>query len=117
MVKRLREKFVIVTMILMLSVFGIIGITGKIYFDYWAEQDILSIIEVISESGLFVKESEINGELLIEGITEEEPITGIIVDGSGNTISSKTIMTVNSASAAALSLHSTVWTLQAMSYT
>lgn len=91
MVKRLREKFVIVTMILMLSVFGIIGITGKIYFDYWAEQDILSIIEVISESGLFVKESEINGELLIEGITEEEPITGIIVDGSGNTISSKTI--------------------------
>ena len=55
MVKRLREKFVIVTMILMLSVFGIIGITSKIYFDYWSNQDILSIIEVISESGLFVR--------------------------------------------------------------
>lgn len=91
MVKRLREKFVIVTMILMLSVFGIMGIASKIYFDYWAEQDILSIIEVISESGLFIKESEINSELLVEGITEEEPITGIIVDGSGNIISAKTI--------------------------
>ncbi len=43
MVKRLREKFVIVTMILMLSVFGVIGITSKIYFDYWSDQDILSI--------------------------------------------------------------------------
>ena len=91
MVKRLREKFVIVTMILMLSVFGIIGITSKIYFDYWSNQDILSIIEVISESGLFVRESEINSELLLEGLTEEEPITGIVVDSEGNIISSKTI--------------------------
>ena len=91
MVKKLREKFVIVTMILMLSVFGIIGIISKIYFDYWADQDILSIIEVISESGLFVRESEIDGELLVEGLTEEEPITGIVVDSKGNIISSKII--------------------------
>lgn len=91
MVKRLREKFVIVTMILMLSVFGVIGITSKIYFDYWADKDILSIIEVISESGLFVLESEINGERLVEGLTDEEPITGIVVDSEGKVISSKTI--------------------------
>ena len=91
MVKSLREKFVIVTMILMLSVFGIIGVGNKLYFDYWAEQDILSIIEVISESGLFIRESEIDGELLVEGLTEEESITGIVVDRTGNTISSKTI--------------------------
>ncbi len=91
MVKRLREKFVIVTMILMLSVFGVISITSKIYFDYWSEQDILSIIEVISESGLFVQESEVNSELLLEGLTEEEPITGIVVDSEGSIISSKII--------------------------
>ncbi len=40
-------------MILILSVFGIIGIISKLCFNYWAEQDILSIIEAISESGLF----------------------------------------------------------------
>ncbi len=40
------EKSVIATMILMLSIFGSIGVRNKLYFNYWAEQDILSIIEV-----------------------------------------------------------------------
>ncbi|MCR5511000.1 MAG: HAMP domain-containing histidine kinase [Lachnospiraceae bacterium] len=91
MVKSLRKKFVIVTMILMLFVFGILAVTAKLYFEYWSDQDILSIIDLLSESGLFTDGEDIDSELLVEGLTEEVPIIGIVVSRDGEVISKHVI--------------------------
>jgi len=63
MEKKIRSKFVLLTMILMVSVFGVIYIIESIYTCYWDELDKVSILEILADCHAF--EPQLNGEEII----------------------------------------------------
>ena len=91
MVKALRKKFVLVTTLMMITLFGILWTANRINLEYWADQDILSIIEILTDSGLFSKDSVIDDEMIIQGLTYEEPIIGIVLDEDSNILSKQLV--------------------------
>ena len=91
MVKKLRKKFVLVTTVMMLALFGMLWIPNNYYLEYWSDRDILSIIELLTDSGLFSGNADIDSGKIVEGFTEEEPIIGIVVDGDGQIVSRQII--------------------------
>ena len=86
--KELRKKFVVVTTAMMIAIFGTIFIVNEIYLSHMMKQD---IIELISGSGLFTGEDEIDEEEFFEELVQESPIVGIILDSEGNELSRRIV--------------------------
>lgn len=89
--KELRKKFVVVTTAMMVAIFGTIFIVNEIYLSHMMDQDIIAIIELISGSGLFTGEDEIDEEVFFEELVQESPIVGIILDSDGNELSRRIV--------------------------
>lgn len=89
--KELRKKFVVVTTAMMIAIFGTIFIVNEIYLSHMMKQDIIAIIELISGSGLFTGEDEIDEEEFFEELVQESPIVGIILDSEGNELSRRIV--------------------------
>jgi len=88
MVRKLRNKFVIVTTTLMLVVFGIFGIINTIYNNYWNEMEMAEMLDWIAYSGIFSSNEGrmLNEELVLDMMSDEKPIVGIVLDSEGNII-------------------------------
>lgn len=90
MVKRLRNKFVIVTTALLVMLFGGFFIINTVYTNYWNGIEIVEMLDWIAYSGIFTSFSEeaADDEALIRDITKDEsPIAGITVDKEGKILS------------------------------
>ena len=59
MVKKLRYKFVAVTMTLMVTVFGIFFLADYLYNRYWNDLDILDTLEWFADAGVFRNETRV----------------------------------------------------------
>lgn len=88
MVNKLRNKFVFVTTMLMLVVFGIFGIINTIYNNYWNEVEMAEMLEWVAHSGIFSLDEGrmLNEELVLEMMSDEKTILGIVMDSKGNII-------------------------------
>ena len=93
MVKKLRLKFMAVTMAMMLIVFSIFFAISYINDNYWSIVDTSNTLEWIAESGVFTNAKIIHSdEDVADEITDEENlIVGIITDKNGKIISQQTI--------------------------
>ncbi|MCR5320863.1 MAG: HAMP domain-containing histidine kinase [Lachnospiraceae bacterium] len=91
MIKILRRKFVLITTIMMLVLFGVLWGSNKLYFEYWADRDIYSIVELLANSGVFAEDADVDGEALVEELVSDEPIIGIIVDKDSKILSQQTL--------------------------
>lgn len=86
MVRVLRRKFVFITTIMMVTLFGVIWTVNRLNNQYWADQDILAIIEMLTDSGVFRNDKKIDEQLLVERLTNEEPIYAFLVDSNGKVL-------------------------------
>lgn len=93
MVRDLRNKFVIVTTVLMASIFGAFLIVYTIYTNYWNDMEISEMLQWIARSGIFIKEDPdySRDELVLDITDEESPIIGIILDEDGNILSQRIV--------------------------
>lgn len=81
MVKKLRNKFVLVTTLLMVVVFGGFLICNMIYNSYWNRVGMIEMLDWIADSGIFSVQDETSNTELIENATDDNnPIVGIILD-------------------------------------
>jgi len=81
MVKRLRNKFVIVTTSLMVIVLGGFLLINTLYNNYWNGIEIVDMLEWIADSGVFyLPQSDINEQMIEELSEDEQPIVGIMLD-------------------------------------
>ncbi len=93
MVRDLRNKFVIVTTVLMATIFGAFLIVYTIYTNYWNDMEISEMLQWIARSGIFIKDDpDYYRDDLVLGITDDDtPIIGIILDEDGNILSQRAI--------------------------
>lgn len=93
MIKALRKKFVIVTMLLMVIVFGILASSYYGYNYYWNNAETSLMLDWMAESGVFTSETyDVEKEKLVLDISENEnPIIGLILSSTGQIISKKVI--------------------------
>ena len=89
--KELKKKFVVVTSIMMIVIFGVTIMVNDLYMSYCMDQDIYSILELVSKSGIFTEEECIDNEEIFGELTDESPIIGIVFDDNGNELSRKVI--------------------------
>ncbi len=90
MVNKLRRKFVVVTVLMMTLLFAFLWAAGRIYQEYWFDQEMLTVVEVLSDSGIF-GDKDINGEMIVESLTDEEPVIYIKADSEGRIFSKQLI--------------------------
>lgn len=87
MVKRLRNKFVIVTTSLMVVVLGSFLLVNTLYNNYWNDIEIIDMLEWIADSGIFyLSPSEINEQMVEELDEGDKPIVGIVLDNDFNIV-------------------------------
>ena len=67
MVKTLRRKFILVTMGLMISVFGILSVTNYLYNDYWDSLSTLQMLEWLVDGELSLCFQKGDGDDVHEG--------------------------------------------------
>lgn len=93
MVKKLRNKFVTVTTILLLMLFGSFWIINTLFTNYWNGIEIVEMLDWIAYSGIFMSNNEsLSTEEWIRDITKDEsPIAGIVVDAKGKIMSFRMI--------------------------
>lgn len=93
MVRKLRNKFMIVTMSLLIMLFGGFLIINSIFTRHWNGIEIVGMLEWISNSGIFSENTEntTNEELIIDITKDDSPIAGILLDKDGNIIDSQII--------------------------
>lgn len=84
MVKKLRHKFVIITMLLMTSVFGTVFFADYLYGKYWSEFDTLQTLNLFADCGIFYKEPYDKFSSSLEH--EEGNIYFILLDNKGMVI-------------------------------
>ena len=98
MVKKLRLKFMAVTMALMLILFSAFLVIGYINDNYWSIIDTSNTLEWIAESGVFTNALIIDeGSIVLKEITEDDSlIVGVITDENGTIISQQKIGKGNS---------------------
>lgn len=85
MVKKLRNKFVMVTTALMVILFGGFLIINTIINNYWNEIEIVEMLDWIAYSGIFTTYHMDNTseELIRNIVNDESPIAGIIMSTDG----------------------------------
>ena len=93
MVKKLRIKFMIVTMSMMLTVFSVFFVINYFYNDYWDVVDTVGTLEWLADSGVFTDETLAkDNELFQDAYSgEDNPIIGVIADGHGSVLSQQNI--------------------------
>lgn len=95
MVSKLRNKFVIVTTLLLLTLFGGFLIVNTLYTNYWNEKEIVEMLDWIAYSGIFTSNPEnvTNREenLIMDMTKDESPIAGIILNQEGNVVASRVL--------------------------
>lgn len=93
MVKSLRNKFVIVTTLLMVLLFGGFLVINTLYTNYWNEVEIVEMLDWIAYSGIFTSNHvDLSSEELIMDITKDEsPIGGIVLNGDGDILYTQVI--------------------------
>lgn len=88
-VKKLRFKFVLITMVLLVSVFIVLFPANYFYAKYWEEADTFQILEWIADNKLFYNAADEDDE-------EYNPIYEVILDKDGNIIEEKSSSNANS---------------------
>ena len=87
MERELRNKFVIVTMLLTSLVFGIFFTVTHFYYQYWFDMDTLQFVEWITESGVLLNDSSDSAARNLIELNEESgfygSLTAVIVSGDG----------------------------------
>lgn len=93
MVKKLRLKFMAVTMALMLIVFSAFMAISYVNDNYWNITDTSNTLEWIAESGVFTNAQIVHDDVdVTEEIEDEDSlIVGIITDKNGNILSQQKI--------------------------
>ena len=92
MVNSLRKNFVMVTMTLMLFTFGSFLLVSYFYNSYWNNYETSGMLDLIAESGYFFSYQDTEIEESIKDFAEGgSPVLGLLVDESGNVISSKVV--------------------------
>ena len=92
MVSRLRKNFVVVTMTLMLFTFGSFLLVSYFYNSYWNNYETAGMLDLIAESGYFFSHQDSEIEESIKDFAEGgSPVVGLLVDDSGNVISTKKV--------------------------
>lgn len=93
MVKKIRIKFMTVTMALMLVVFSVFMIISYVNDNYWNIIDTSNTLEWIAESGVFSNAQIIRDDKdFTEEMTDEDSlIVGVITDKNGNILSQQKI--------------------------
>lgn len=93
MIKALRKKFVIVTMSLMVVVFGLLASSYYVYNWYWNNAETSLMLDWVAESGVFTSETyDVEKEKMVFDISENDnPIIGMILTPEGEIISKKVI--------------------------
>lgn len=88
MVKKLRNKFVIVTTSLMVSLFGGFLIINTIFNNYWNEIEIVEMLDWIACSGMFTNEQNYNASegLIFDIVKDESPIIGMVLNQEGRVL-------------------------------
>ncbi len=99
MVKKLRNKFVLVTTALMVILFGGFLIINTIYNNYWNEIEIVEMLDWIAYSGIFTTyQMDNTSEALIRDIVNDEsPIVGIIMSKEGEILYTRVLGAENGA--------------------
>jgi len=89
MIKKLRIKFIVITMTLMLTLFAVFFVISYINDSYWNIIDISNTLEWIAESGVFTDVKLVkNDDIITRTITEDDSlIIGVITDANGNILS------------------------------
>lgn len=93
MVKKLRNKFVMVTTALMVILFGGFLIINTIFNNYWNEIEIVEMLDWIAYSGIFTTYHMDNTseELIRDIVNDESPIAGIIMNTDGEILYTRVI--------------------------
>lgn len=84
MVKKLRYKFVVVTMTLMVTVFGIFFLSDYLYGRYWDEVDILDTLEWFADAGVF--RNEVYAGMTQQQREEGYPVYFVLLDKAGQVV-------------------------------
>ncbi len=89
MIKKLRIKFIVITMTLMLTLFAVFFVISYINDSYWNIIDISNTLEWIAESSVFTDVKLVkNDDIIPWAITEDNSlIIGVITDANGNILS------------------------------
>ena len=74
MVKKLRYKFVAVTMTLMVIVFGIFFLADYLYNRYWNDLDILDTLEWFADAGVFRNETMVGDTDMALDVVRDEAV-------------------------------------------
>lgn len=93
MVKKLRKQFVIVTTMMMITVFGIFFISNTLYNSYWNRQEISGMLDWIAHCGIFFSSQDAmdKEEIVADILDEERPIWGVVLDDKGTILSTQII--------------------------
>lgn len=88
MIKTLRRKYVLVTMLYLVSVIGILFAVDTLYSEYLDDMNMRGLLEWIAVSNiLFDTDKEFEDEMVLKEIEEEDnPIVGVILDADGNRV-------------------------------
>ena len=85
---KLRRKFVVVTTSLMIIIFGVFLTASQMYNEYWATVEMKDYLNLLADSGLFLREKASDVETKVLNIEEREtPIIGLILNDSGEIMS------------------------------
>lgn len=86
MVKKLRYKFVAVTMTLMVTVFGIFFLADYLYNRYWNDLDILDTLEWFADAGVFRNETMVGDTDMDLDETNGYSVYFVLLDRSGKVV-------------------------------
>ena len=89
MISDLRKKFVLVTMLLMITVLGILAVSISLYNAYWSDLEMLQLVEWVSDSGIFTEGVRPDSEFPPE--EEDSIVLGIIADKEGNVLCTRSL--------------------------
>ncbi len=89
MINDLRKKFVIVTMLLMITVLGILAVSISLYNSYWSDLEMLQLVEWVSDSGIFTEGVRPDSEFPPED--EDSIVLGIIADKEGSILVTRSV--------------------------
>lgn len=90
MVKSIRRKFVIVTVMLLIVSFLLITLTEANINRYWWDYDTVQFLEAAAETDYFLPDSKSGESPIIEGYgAQYNPVVGAVLDSKGNILYSK----------------------------
>lgn len=95
MIKKLRVKFMLVTMALLACFFALFYTVSTINNNRWYIEDVSGTLEWFAKSGVFTEQNNIGIDPLLQEVYsgESNPVVGVIVDQDGTLLSCQTLGT------------------------